>query len=94
MPHRDRIVFARMPRELAACNTLGILGCDINTAGARNGCEQSNCESIAASSRQAATPVNPPCAATMAKQKSFTKVGLAGGIAGSMEIAVTYPSNT
>ena len=25
------------------------------------------------------------------KQKSLTKVGLAGGIAGSMEIAVTYP---
>ena len=27
----------------------------------------------------------------MPKQKSLTKVGLAGGIAGSMEIAVTYP---
>ena len=27
----------------------------------------------------------------MSKQKSLTKVGLAGGIAGSMEIAVTYP---
>ena len=57
----------------------------------RIGCEQRQLRQAVAVQQAGNrdTPVH--TLAAMTKQKSLTKVGLAGGIAGSMEIAVTYP---